>query len=176
MHFPRYNHNHIENFSYYSVDDFNSKIEYKELDLSVISFNIRGIDCNFDKLVLLLSTLKYQFDVITLVECHIKENELYNNDLHFAHVINNYDKIYVKSKIKYGGIVMYVKKKLSANYCSLLTYSQNTCDALYVKSMQGLIGNFLLEHTTDTVMPPMLSRSLINLVTISRARFSRRRT
>ena len=107
MHFPRYNHNHIENFSYYSVDDFNSKIEYKELDLSVISFNIRGIDCNFDKLVLFLSTLKYQIDVITLVECHIKENELYNNDLHFAHVINNYDKFYGQSQL-----YLYLEKSL----------------------------------------------------------------
>ena len=92
MHFPRYNQNHIENFSYYSTDQFNSKIEYKELDLSVISFNIRGIDCNFDKLILFLSSLNYKFDVITLVECHIKNDELYNHDLHNTHPLNNYDK------------------------------------------------------------------------------------
>lgn len=133
MHFPRYNQNHIENFSYYSTDQFNSKIEYKELDLSVISFNIRGIDCNFDKLILFLSSLNYKFDVITLVECHIKNDELYNHDLHNTHPLNNYDKFYVRSNIRYGGIIMYVKKELSANYCNVLTYSHNTCDSLYVK-------------------------------------------
>ena len=158
MHFPRYNQNHIENFSNYSVDDFNSKIEYKELDLSVISFNIRGIDCNFDKLILFLTSLNYQFDVITLVECHIKENKLYNYDLHNAHVMNNYDKFYVKSNIKYGGIVMYVKKKLSANYCNILTYSHNTCDSLYVKinirpNKQLFVGAYYRHCNATDVIP-----------------------
>ena len=39
---------------------------------------------------------------------------------------------YIESSIKYGGVVMYIKSELEANYCYDLTRTNNVCDSLYV--------------------------------------------
>ena len=53
---------------------------------------------------------------------------------------------------------MYVKKKLSANYCNLLTYSKDTCDALYVKintrpNRQLFVGAYYRHCNATDVIP-----------------------
>ena len=85
---------------------FNSTFSINVANCSVLSLNIRGIDCNFDKFVLYLASLNYNFDIIVLSECHIQINEHHNADLHNTHVIGGYDKYYTRSKIKYGGVII----------------------------------------------------------------------
>ena len=80
-----------------------------------------------------LNSFKFTFDAIILTECHIAVNDLCNFDLHNQHPIEGYDKFYVKSTIKYGGVVMYVKSDLKAAYCHELTKTCPTHDAVYVK-------------------------------------------
>ncbi len=130
--FPRVNHLNIEEFQYYNVDKFNSKFDNKAEQISALNVNIRGITCNFDNFILYLNTLSITFDVISLSECHIQKNDLYNRDIHNEHHTPGYDKFYVLSSIKYGGVILYVKSDLKATYCYELTKTCDTHDSVYV--------------------------------------------
>ena len=84
------NEERIENcsdYKYYTTIDFNEMYANKytldkNSDLKIINLNIRGIERNYDNLVNYLSTIKTQFDVICLTECHINNNNLVKEDLH----------------------------------------------------------------------------------------------
>ena len=130
---PRNNHSQVENFKYYSVDKFNDTVKDNNSALSTISINVRGIERNFDNLLLFMKSITHEFDIIALTECHIHLNETYNSDLHNTHSIPGYDKFYVQSKIRYGGVVLYVRANLKATYCLELTGSHDNHDCVYVK-------------------------------------------
>ena len=129
--FPRLLHNNIETFQYYSADKFNNCFVNNDSQISTLNVNVRGINCNYDNFVMYLNSLKYNFDALILTECHIQADELYNADLHNMHPIDGYDKFYVKSSIKFGGVVMYVKSE--GVYCHELTKTCATHDSVYVK-------------------------------------------
>ena len=84
---PRFQNNHIESFTYYTVDKFNNEFKADNSNLSTISINIRGIDCNYDNLILYLTTLNYEFDIIALTECQLQLNEVYNYDIENTHTM-----------------------------------------------------------------------------------------
>ena len=130
---PRHEQNHIESFSYFSTEKFEKNIEYNALDLSILSINVRGIDCNYDNVIMYINSIKYSFDIIALTECHLQLNESYNVDLHNYQPIQGYDKFYTRSRIKYGGVIMYVKSNLKAVYAQELTGAFKTYDSVYVK-------------------------------------------
>ena len=65
------------------------------------------------------------------------KNINFDQDLHNEHPINGYDKFYVKSCIRYGGVVIYVKSELQASYFHELTQTCSTHDSLYVKINAG---------------------------------------
>ena len=130
---PRNNHSQVETFTYYSVDKFNNTVNTNSSALSTISVNVRGIERNFDNLLLFMKSITHEFDIIALTECHLHLNETYNADLQNTHPIPGYDKFYVKSKIRYGGVVLYVRTNLKATYCLELTGSHHNHDCVYVK-------------------------------------------
>ena len=126
--FPRMNKNIIDDFEYFSVDKFNQRYNEQanaEVNFSVLNLNIRGLECNFDKLVLFLNSIKYKFDVIVLNEAHLLDSPLTNSDMHIRYPLNGYDLFHVNSTIKYGGIVIYVKSRFQATYNHALTESDN---------------------------------------------------
>ena len=131
--YPRTLHDNIENFQYYSPEKFNTHIKNNNKQLSTISFNVRGIACNFDNLITYLNSLNFTFDAIILTECHIQQNEHHNPDIHNTHKIEGYDKFYIRSEIAYGGVIIYVKSKYKAIYCHELTKSCNTHESIFVK-------------------------------------------
>ena len=47
--------------------------------------------------------------------------------------MEGYTKYYSRSKIKYGGVVLYIKSSLKASYCYELTQAHECFDSLYVK-------------------------------------------
>ena len=61
-----------------------------------------------------LNSVTYEFDIIVLTECHLQLNVTYDHDIHNQHPIQGYDKFYTRSKIKYGGVVLYLKSELNA--------------------------------------------------------------
>ena len=130
---PRFQQDHIEKFSYYTADKFKAEFSSNLRNLSTLSINIRGIECNYDNFMIYLAELNYDFDVIALTECHLQQNEVYNYDLENTHTIQGYTKFYSRSKIKYGGVILYIKSNLKASYCHELTKSHDHYDSLYVK-------------------------------------------
>ena len=134
MDFPRTLHSNLDKFQYYTVEKFNNSFKTQTINqLSTISINIRGLSCNYINLIQYLKSLKIEFDALILTECHIQMNELFDEDLHKTHPIEGYDKFYVKSTIRYGGVVMYVKSEYKATYYQELTKSCETHDSVYVK-------------------------------------------
>ena len=132
--YPRNTNIGLENFKYFSAADFNKSFGENDhsSDLKIYNQNIRGISCNFNNLVLYLTTLKQKFDIICLTECHL-DNDILNTDLHNQFHIEGYTMFYVKSKIRFGGIIMYVKNILNAVYIQELTGSNDYCDFLYLQ-------------------------------------------
>ena len=132
--FPRSLHNNLDDFQYYTADKFKTSFnENIQGQLSTININIRGLQCNYTNLIQYLKSLNFNFDVIILTECHIKIDELHDIDIHNQHPIDGYDKFYKKSCIKYGGVVMYIKKEFKAQYFHDLTKTCSTHDSVFVK-------------------------------------------
>ena len=132
--YPRNTNLGIENFKYYTVGDFNNLHNNSEenSDLKIFNQNICGINCNYDKLVSYLATLKIEFDVICLTECHI-EKDMLGTDMHEKFPLNGFTMYYVNSNIRYGGVMIYVKNNLNASYINELTGSNENCDSLYLQ-------------------------------------------
>ena len=69
------------------MEKFSKEFKTNDSNLSIISINIRGIDCNYDNLILYLETIEYNFDIIALTECHLQINEVYNYDIENTHTL-----------------------------------------------------------------------------------------
>ena len=109
--FPRLNNFNIDSFDYYTPDKLNRTLDNNETyrsALKIIHINIRGLELHFDDLNLFLNTFNNPFSIITLSECHLRNNNTYlnNNRFHIA----GYDKFFVFSEIGYGGCAIYSKK------------------------------------------------------------------
>ena len=132
--FPRFN-NHsatAQKFEYYSVDKLNGLIKTipnKLNALKICHFNLRGIEKNYNNIILYLKTINEPFDVICLSECHLLQGKS-NIDDRFD--ITGYDKHVVYSTIKFGGCMIYSKSTLNAKVVKSLTKSTRSCDYLYV--------------------------------------------
>ena len=133
---PRHNNNeNIENFQYYDVNKFNENFgntnDFKN-DLKILNLNIRGLQKNYDNIIMYLNTITQQFDIMIMTEAHL-QTDLANTNLHNKFPLEGFNMFYVKSKIKYGGVVIYVKNNLNASYEQNLTYSSASCDCIYIK-------------------------------------------
>ncbi len=131
--FPRLINSCIDSFDYYTPEKFNTTIENNEMDLNVISINVRGLATNFDNLVEYLSTFNIKFDAIILTECHIQESLIGLHTIENMYPIAGYNKFSVLSTIKFGGVVIYIKDKLEAEIVPALTMSSELCDSIYLK-------------------------------------------
>lgn len=132
--FPRYNNTKIEDFQYYTIDEFNNKFtveEYAEKDLKLMNYNVRGINCNYDNLVTYLSAISIRPDILVLTECHITK-DLSNNDLTNKYKLEGYNLFFCKSIISYGGVIIYVKESIKATYNEELCESTEYYDSLYI--------------------------------------------
>ena len=129
--FPRYENLGIDNFEYYTADKFN-KLQNLENDLKIINLNVRGLDRNYDNMINFLATIETKFHIIIVTECHIQAANLYNFDMHNKFSLTGYNLFYIKSKAKYGGVVVYVHNSLNASYLPELTVTNEICDALYL--------------------------------------------
>ena len=87
--FPRLYNTGIDNFEYFCNEQFRERFKYSENNLSILNFNIRGINKNYDSLLLYLNSLDYKFDAIILNECHIQK-DINNVDLHSNFPISGY--------------------------------------------------------------------------------------
>ena len=139
--FPRFDNLGIEEFQYHSVENFNDKFQHynetvHENNLKILNLNIRGIDRNYDNFTAYLSTLNQKFHVIILSECHITQDIL-NVNIKNRYPLDGYNMFYVKSRIKYGGVMIYVKNELNSVYIEELTSSNDICDSLYLKIENG---------------------------------------
>ena len=117
--YPRLNNLNIDEFQYSTIQKFDSKIkESASNDLKVIHVNIVGIDKNFINLINFLNSFDNFFDIIVLSECHINNHDILLPDLHNTHIIQGYNKFYVRSSRKLGGVIIYVRDLLTATYIS----------------------------------------------------------
>ena len=135
--YPRMVNSPIDNFEYYTEEQFNKKVEFTNNDLNVLSINVRGIAKNYDNLITYLNTLKNTFSVIILSECHIQESILGVRYLQNMYNIPGYNMNCILSKIKYGGVIIYTKDQLNVSVVSELTDSNDVCDVLYLQVMNN---------------------------------------
>ena len=133
-HHPRMTSSYIDSFDYYTPDKFNSKIQLSETnDLAILNINIRGIARNYDNFLLYLNCFKASFDVLILNECHIQESLISKKTLENMYPITGYNMYFIDSKIKYGGIIIYVKEKFDSSIVPEFSQSNNICDSLFLK-------------------------------------------
>jgi len=92
--------------SYSTLDEINSW-PAKNNSLSILSINARSLNCNIDKIKVLLSHFILKPDIISLSETWLQKN----NSLSLLQ-LESYDLISVPrdSKTKGGGVAIYVKK------------------------------------------------------------------
>ena len=130
--FPRLHNTGIDDFEYFGNEKFRERFKYSVNNLSILNFNIRGINKNYDNLLSFLNSLNYKFDAIILNECHIYK-DINNIDLHSSFPITGYKLFYIKSNIKYGGVMIYLSENYTASYLQELTLSTNFYDSCYIK-------------------------------------------
>ena len=132
--FPRYqNSDHIESAKYYTINEFNNAFANisESTDTKILNQNIRGIEKNFENLTSYLSTLKSKFNIICLTECHITK-ETADSDLE-KYKIDGYQFFHVKSSIKFGGVIVYIKDSFEARCIEELSGTNSTCDYLLIE-------------------------------------------
>jgi exonuclease III len=139
--FPRLNAFDPGSFDYYTLSKLNTFYTKNHIDevkaLKVVHFNIRGLQSNFDNLVLYLNSIIHPFDFICLSECHLSEQGI---DITDRFNLIGYDKHVVYSSIKFGGCVIYAKSIHKTELVTPLTKTTNSCDHIYVK-MPKFSGN-----------------------------------
>ena len=129
--FPRLNNFDSGDFDYYTISKFNSLCsKLNNSSLKVVHFNLRGINKNYDNLVVYLNSLDYSLDIICLSECHIKLGE---SDIDNRYNMIGYDKHIVYSSIKFGGCIIYSKTKYQAKLVEPLTKTTDSCDHLFIE-------------------------------------------
>lgn len=137
--FPNLNSLNSEEFDYYDINKLNSLYSDKHIStnhaLTVVHFNIRGLQSNFDNLVLYLSSLSQPFDFICLSETHIHTA---NADIDDRFNLDGYDKHFVSSSILYGGCLIYAKSIHKVEKIKTLTKTTSSCDYVYVKMPQAI--------------------------------------
>ena len=98
---------------YYSNDEFNFNFAQKgheSSNFSIISFNIRSMSANFDKLKCCISSLHYKFDIISVSETWMSDND----GTYLS--IDGYNSIYISRDQKIGGgVALYVNESLQHN-------------------------------------------------------------
>ena len=95
--------------------------------LNIFSCNIRSLNKNFDNLLILLSTIEVDFDLIILSECWLKDNEPHQK-------INGYDMIYSFNNRKQNdGVAIFIKHSLS--------YTANEPRLMDANCLQVIINN-----------------------------------
>lgn len=104
--------NSIDNFLNITVQTTNDKNTLKKIisnpkALNIFAMNIRSLNKNFDNLLVLLTDLGNEFDVIVLSECWINAN-------YIPKIINNYS-VYntTRHSSQSDGVIVYVKSYLN---------------------------------------------------------------
>lgn len=86
--------------------EISKHISVSKNDLTIVSQNIRSVYCNFDDFSLLLSSFKFQTDVIILTECRLNDNKPIPK-------LNNYHCFTTTRHLNQNdGVVAYVKDTL----------------------------------------------------------------
>ena len=134
VNFPRLINTCIDSFDYYSTEKFNSQQHsFTDKDLKVININVRGISANYDNLTMWLNSIAIKFDMIILTECHIQSSLLDSKMFEKMYPITGYNKFYVFSIIKYGGVIIYVKDHFECIPITKCNISNNCCDSLFLQ-------------------------------------------
>ena len=79
-----------------------------------------------------LLSFKYHFDIIVLSKTHINNLDCYLPDLHDTHVIEGYDKFYVRSTKRHGRVIIYANVNLKATYIDELSTTCNNYDSVKI--------------------------------------------
>jgi hypothetical protein len=133
INFPRLNNLNIDNFGYYTPDQYNATINQKaDSDLAIININIRGLACNFDNLLVYLNTFSTAFDAIILTETHVQDTLQYSN-IHNRFNILGYNAHHSKSSIKFGGVSIYTRDVFNTAKITDLSLSSGSYDSLYLQ-------------------------------------------
>lgn len=118
-----------------------------ENDLSIISLNIRSITKNFDEFLVLMDSLKIDFDIVILTECWL-------NNTYTPKEIKNY--ISIQTELHYNqnsGIVVYAKDNL--NITSLeVTITQGNCLKIVIDKILSVIA--IYRSPSDNNILPFL--------------------
>lgn len=101
-------------------NELSSLMPVHKNDFTLITQNIRGINCNFHDFLLTIAHLKFDTDVIVLTECRINLNKP-------LPIIPNYEVYSTTAQLNQNdGVVVYVKKTLRHKIIEL-QFSQASC-------------------------------------------------
>lgn len=95
-------------------------IYIKKNDLTIISQNIRSIYANFDNFIVMLSSFKFEADLIILTECRLNTNKP------IPQIPNYHSHVTTRQMNQNDGIVIYVKKSLKPKVLEI-QLSQASC-------------------------------------------------
>ena len=124
----------LTNFKYYSVHDFHSSNDVRDLfhsqqSLSTLHWNIRSLSSNIDHLRQLLFELNHSFSLIG-----ISETKLISNRESIINInIDGYYFISQPSLSNAGGVGLYVKQNMSYTKLENLTTSTSDFEGLWIE-------------------------------------------
>ena len=117
----------MTNCDYYLDDQF--KCSFQQDGISIINFNARSLNANFDDIVVYMDSLSFEFDVISFTETWLENNDL--DDF----MLKGY-KFYRVSRTnkRGGGVAIYVKESIKHNQVKELSKSiDNVLDFVAVE-------------------------------------------
>ena len=117
------------NFKYYNIKDLNNLLVKQDNILSVFHTNIRSYNKNFSELSAILTSFSESFDIIGLSETwDTEESGIKPQSLPGYHPLERW-----KGSSQNGGVILYVKKKLTFNNRNDLSGKLRHSESLFIE-------------------------------------------
>ena len=105
---------------------FSSNSKLKD-SLSIIHFNVRSLQKNFDAFNEFLCNQPCSPDIICVTETRLKTQPLLNID------ISGYTFVHIDSPTAAGGVAMYISNALQFSVLNNLQLTVNECENIWIK-------------------------------------------
>ena len=159
--FSNCNFNFLNESNYYTSNEWKLNSNKNNLfNFNIININIRSLKKNFDKLIMFLNTFDDHFDIVSITETWLSDNNI------FIFNIPGYNHICSNRKHKNGGgVLIYIREHYQFNILSTISnnyYDNISIEIIFEKSKNIIFITIYFPPTLEKIAHSTFIDFLIN--------------
>ena len=159
--FSNCNFNFLNESNYYTSNEWKLNSNKNNLfNFNIININIRSLKKNFDKLIMFLNTFDDHFDLVSITETWLSDNNI------FIFNIPGYNHICSNRKHKNGGgVLIYIREHYQFNILSTISnnyYDNISIEIIFEKSKNIIFSTIYFPPTLEKIAHSTFIDFLIN--------------